>query len=857
MAGGASGGGVSKSMPETPPSRHSTAQKSSNARQDSPTSVEEELLSSVEKIGEMLLSACTGGAVDAFVTPAAAGGTGTCRTPASNTSSLRGTTSSRGRGDDGAGTSNSSTSSSMDVVGCCGVTVGVGVGAAGVDDDRPASPTTSVSSRSSSPSYLNTYSTDLFASSGRRRAAAATATSSSSGGHYQHHRASSSSQQVGTTTSAAASSTNTASLVHSRAFPPMQNSVTSAERFANGTASDVLSLYFADSAPRSMEKFHIERGDDSVRFGRWTELPTATYRLDRAQSSVDALTMNSMQQQRRQQRRRLHDLGRDGVGTAGRATPPPLSSSLLGAAGGVGGSRRPTLRGLPPGGGGVSSSSTSSSAAAAAERQSLSLLGDVPPFLLSRPTLERHGAFRTPVRVPGAGMSVTEVSIVQRLFHMGGKKKQKHRRRGSSSSSSSSSGHDDTTYIIESVLRLLDVPYSDRFRVAMRQTITTEQRAVKSETPTIDECLACSIPLCTPHLGGASRYHDGGSSSSSSSVGSSSQRGSSSLEKMMSTAILRLEFEIQFHRTCLYEDRIRKMLTKKINKLMLSWCLWAQDGWLEERAVSSPNSRMCMGVPLSSVPAADCSAIPGCGDNADNSSVASASSSSRSQRAKKWQSLSKRNDSFLLWSMTDIDEQEDDIVIGDESSLASDMSNVGLHRLEWRNRSLTGKEQVETSVSSLTNFNAQPFQEDYSDKNSYRGQGIELCLSDDEEYTPNRSPRTRRHNVSLATIPGSQRSLSPHGVEVVYVSDGSTNSDTDSPPNKSGGAKKVVHADDTAKMSIPDLQNAPPMPTSVLKGRSREGFNRRKNMFGQRKRLKALSEHSEADTSSDSVHPSI
>ena len=859
MTGSGGGGrGGEGGRPATPPSRSaatasspssaaaSTTASSRNLRQGSPTSVEEELLSSVEKFGELLLTACAGGiTADAFAPAGASssnGGVGV-RGRRGGRTSPTGSTTSRGGGSTRPSTS---ANDGVGVVGCCGV---------GSVSDRPASPTFSTSSRSSSPSYLNSYSADLFAASGGAKRAAGTGTaSSSSGGRYQSQnqhkrRASSSSRQGGAgavagSKSSSSSAANTASLVHGRAFPPLHNSVTSAERFTSGTASDLLSVYFADSATRSMERFHIERGDDSVRFGRWTKLPMTTYRLDRAHSDVDALvsttasggTSSSTRQQC------MNDFA--GTGQGGRATPP--ASSLLGAAGGVTGSRRPTLRGLPPGG---VPGSPFAAAVAAAERQSLSLLGDVPPFLLSRPTLERHGTFRTPVRVPAAGMSVTEVSIVQRLFHLGGKKNDKHSTRNRSHFSSISNDDndvldedDDMTYVIESVLRLLDVPYSDRFRVVMRQTISTDQRAVSSEPPTIDECLACSIPLCTPHIGDKSR------------------RGSaSSFNKMMSTAILRLEFEIQFHRTCMYEDRIRKMLTKKINKLLLSWCLWAQEGWVEERVVNNTkSSQMCMGMPLSSAPLADCGAISGCGDNADTSSVASASSSTRLQRARKWQSLSKKNDSFLLWSMTDIDEQEDDIVIGDESSLASDMSNVGLHRLEWRNRSLTGKEHVEIGTTTFANSNSSdsavpPLQDDTF---SYRGQGIELCLSDDEEYTPNGSPRTRRH-VSLSNISTSQGCLSPYGVEVVYVSDGSANSDADSPHEESGGGKKKIVSVDAAASPIPDLQNAPPLPSSVLKGRSRGGFNRRKNKFGQRKQLKALSEHSEADTSSESAQASI
>merc|ERR1719199_2286287 len=181
--------------------------------------------------------------------------------------------------------------------------------------------------------------------------------------------------------------------------------------------------------------------------------------------------------------------------------------------------------------------------------------------------------------------------------------------------------------------------------------------------------------------------------SAAASSGRSSPLSSSMSGTKMSSANVRLEFEIQFHRTCMYEDRIRRMLTKKINKLMLSWCLWAQDGWAEDQraasvaALGGTPARMCMGIPLSSIPVGACSRLTSaCGDTDTNSVVSGGGGVSPANargvpRVKKWQSLSKRNDSFLLWSMTDIDEQddEDDIVIEDEGNLASDMSNVGLH----------------------------------------------------------------------------------------------------------------------------------------------------------------------------------
>jgi len=633
--------------------------------------------------------------------------------------------------------------------------------------------------------------------------------------------------------------------------------VSASERFQNGTARDVVATYFLDRAVRSMDRFHLERGDDSVRFGRWTRLPTAEYKLDRSRSDMHgaavATSMNTAAS------------GFGGVGGGGgRHRPSPSAggaaantSSLLDAANGrpkrVPSRPASSAGGGPGGGGGACPSSptlpSKTSVAGVGGGPSLSLLGDVPPFLLSRPAMERHGAFRTPVRVPGAGMSVTEVSIVQRLFHLGGKR-----------NPNGKNDNDDTTYVIESVLRLLDVPYSDRFRVVMRQTISTEHWTTVAAEPTIDECLACSIPL----MSGMTNRHAAATRENPSSGRSTPLF--SSLSTVMSTALVRLEFEIQFHRTCMYEDRIRRMLTKKINKLMLSWCLWAQDGWADDQRAAmmaseladASSSRMCMGLPLTSLPIADCSRLTGGCVDADSGSVVSGGGGAPpangrgAPRPKKWQSLSQRNDSFLLWSMTDIDEQddEDDIVIEDESSLASDMSNVGLHRLEWRNRSLTGKEHVSSVSLMPENFAVPPAALDIAqgpstkgdandiDRGSYRGQGIELCLSDvdDEDYEPALPPRSPK-TVGTSLPARISNGLSPQGVEVVYVSDGTIDSPV-AQRSKKTGSKDVAEATNAGEITLPDLhqQMASAASTPSLgKPRSKGGFHRRKHVFGRKK----------------------
>ena len=691
---------------------------------------------------------------------------------------------------------------------------------------RPASPTFSVGSKGS-VSLNSNYSPDLF-SGGSPPSSPAGSRGSVGGGYARPPRSSASSS----------SPSPLSSVVHSKAFPPLRNTVSSAERFQNGTAEDVVATYFHDRAGRSMGWFHMERGDDAVRFGRWTRLPTAEYRLDRARSDVSTTAAS----------------GFGGVGGGGgqhrRPTPSATAattSSLLDAASGR--TRRPPSR-LP----------SKTSVAGVGGGPSLSLLGDVPPFLLSRPAMERHGTFRTPVRVPAAGMSVTEVSIVQRLFHLSGKTSQ--RSSSSIAGSKSGGGEDDTIYVIESVLRLLDVPYSDRFRVVMRQTINTEHWTTAAAEPTIDECLACSIPLMSGmtnrHAAAATENPNGGRSTPL----------SPSMNKMMSTANVRLEFEIQFHRTCMYEDRIRRMLAKKINKLMLSWCLWAQDGWAEDRRAAmaasvfggASSTRMCMGVPLASLPVGACSRLAGGCVDADNGSVVSggggtpSASAQGAPRPKKWQSLSKRNDSFLLWSMTDIDEQddEDDIVIEDEGSLASDMSNVGLHRLEWRNRSLTGKEHVSSIASTSDNYAAPPAGPDVTrepstkgdsnenDRSSYRGQGIELCLSDvdDEDYAPTLPPRSPRP-TGTSLPAGIANGLSPQGVEVVYVSDGTIDSPVVQRSKNTGGKVATETAAAVAgEISLPDLNQrmASAASTPPLgKPRSKGGFQRRKHVFGRKK----------------------
>ena len=778
------------------------AQARKRRQGESPTSVgsvEDDLLSSVERFGELILSSC--GMEDCI-------------------------------GPSGGGTGGN---------GCVRAATAALTTAAGASTNprsrpppapRPASPTLSIGSKGS-VSLNSNYSPDLFAG-GSPPSSPAGSSRGSMGGHARPPRSSSASSPL-------------SSVVHSRAFPPLLNTVSSVERFQNGTAEDVVSAYFHDRAARSMGRFHMERGDDAVRFGRWTRLPMAEYRLDRAQSDVSTAAAAS---------------GFGGVGGGGgqhhRPTPSATAtatttSSLLDAASASGRTR------IPPSPVAPSRLPSKTSVAGVGGGPSLSLLGDVPPFLLSRPAMERHGTFRTPVRVPAAGMSVTEVSMVQRLFHLSGKKSQ----RSSSSSSiagSKSGGDDNTIYVIESVLRLLDVPYSDRFRVVMRQTISTEQWTTVAAEPTIDECLACSIPL----MSGMTNRHTAAARETPS--GGRSTPLSSSMGKVMSTANVRLEFEIQFHRTCMYEDRIRRMLTKKINKLMLSWCLWAQDGWAEDQRAAmaasvlggASSTRMCMGVPLASLPAGACSRLAsGCVDS-DNGSVVSGGGGTSSANArgaprpKKWQSLSKRNDSFLLWSMTDIDEQddEDDVVIEDEGSLASDMSNVGLHRLEWRNRSLTGKEHVSSIASTSDTYAAPPAGLDVTpgpstkgvsnenERSSHRGQGIELCLSDDEDYAPVLPPRSPR--VTGTSLPaGIANGLSPHGVEVVYVSDGTV----DSPVvQRSRNADKKV-ADEAAaaaagEISLPDLHqrmaSAASTPT-LGKPRSKGGFQRRKHVFGRKK----------------------
>ena len=699
---------------------------------ESPTSVgsaeDMDLLASVERFGELILSSC---GMEDCIGPGAAG---------------------NGNG--------------------APLLAGRRAGTGGGIPPRPASPTLSLGSRGS-VSLNSNYSPDLFAGG--------SPPTSPSRGYSRYAR-----PPTGGATSRRSSSP-LSSVVHCKAFPPLGNTVSVAERFDNGTAQDVVSAFFLDRAVRSMGRFHLERGDDAVRFGRWTRLPTEEYRLDRARSDVSTA-----------------------AGAGG--TNLPSKTSVVGVGGGP----------------------------------SLSLLGDVPPFLLSRPAMERHGTFRTPVRVPASGMSVTEVSIVQRLFGLSDKKKTAGTQR---------SGNDDTTYILESVLRLLDVPYSDRFRVVMRQTISTEHWTAVAAEPTIDECLACSIPL----MGGMTSRPSAAASGGRSSPLSSSMSGTK-----MSSARVRLEFEIQFHRTCMYEDRIRRMLTKKINKLMLSWCLWAQDGWAEDQRAASvaalggtTPARMCMGIPLASIPVGACSRLTSaCGDADTNSVVSGGGGGGVSPanargvpRVKKWQSLSKRNDSFLLWSMTDIDEQddEDDIVIEDEGSLASDMSNVGLHRLEWRNRSLTGKEHVSSVALTTDKYAGAPAGTDTTqlspttegdandnDRSSHRGQGIELCLSDDEDYTPTLPPLSPRPN---GTIPTSiSNGLSPHGVEVVYVSDGTVDSPVAQRSRKTDASKVVTKVPDVGEIGCPDLQEriasaaaAPPLGKPRHKG----GFHRRR--FGRKK----------------------
>ena len=695
---------------------------------------------------------------------------------------------------------------------------GNGAPPAGRRPPRPASPTLSLGSRGS-VSLNSNYSPDLFAGG---------SPPSSPRGYSRYAR-----PRTGGATSRRSSSP-LSSVVHCKAFPPLGNTVSVAERFDNGTAQDVVSAFFLDRAFRSMDRFHLERGDDAVRFGRWTRLPTEEYRLDRARSDVSTAKPTTAS----------GFVGGGGVGH--RPAPSAVTASMAATASLLdadSGGNPTTAR--PAAGTGGTNLPSKTSVVGVGGGPSLSLVGDVPPFLLSRPAMERHGTFRTPVRVPASGMSVTEVSIVQRLFGLSDKKKTQR----------SGKSNDDTTYILESVLRLLDVPYSDRFRVVMRQTISTEHWTTVAAEPTIDECLACSIPL----MGGMTSRPSAAASSGRSSPLSSSMSGTK-----MSSANVRLEFEIQFHRTCMYEDRIRRMLTKKINKLMLSWCLWAQDGWAEDQRAASvaalggtTPARMCMGIPLSSIPVGACSRLASaCGDADTNSVVSGGGGGGVSPanargvpRVKKWQSLSKRNDSFLLWSMTDIDEQddEDDIVIEDEGSLASDMSNVGLHRLEWRNRSLTGKEHVSSVAFTTDNYAGSPAGTDTTqlspttegdandnDRSSHRGHGIELCLSDDEDYTPTLPPLSPRRN---GTIPTSiSNGLSPHGVEVVYVSDGTIDSPVAPRSRKTDATSKVVpKVPDIGEIGCPDLQRiasaaaAPPLGKPRHKG----GFHRRR--FGRKK----------------------
>ena len=777
------------------------AQARKRRQGESPTSVgsvEDDLLSSVERFGELILSSC---GMEDCIGPS--GGSGRAAT-ASNHRSRRGS---------------------------------AGGGGVPPPAPRPASPTLSIGSKGS-VSLNSNYSPDLF-SGGSSPPSSPAGSRGSIGAYARPPTGAAGSSSAGRRSSASPSPLS--SVVHSKAFPPLRNTVSSAERFQNGTAEDVVSTFFHDRAGRSMGRFHMERGDDAVRFGRWTRLPVAEYRLDRARSDVSTTAATAVS-------------GFGGVGGGGgqhhRPTPSATTattSSLLDAASGR--TRRPPSR-LP----------SKTSVAGVGGGPSLSLLGNVPPFLLSRPAMERHGTFRTPVRVPAAGMSVTEVSIVQRLFHLCGKKSQKR----SSSIVGSESGDDDTIYVIESVLRLLDVPYSDRFRVVMRQTINTEHWTTVAAEPTIDECLACSIPL----MSGMTNRHTAAARENPS--GGRSTPLSSSMNKMMSTANVRLEFEIHFHRTCMYEDRIRRMLTKKINKLMLSWCLWAQDGWAEDRRAAmaasvlggASSTRMCMGVPLASLPVGACSRLAGGCVDADNGSVVSgdggiSSANARgAPRPKKWQSLSKRNDSFLLWSMTDIDEQddEDDIVIEDEGSLASDMSNVGMHRLEWRNRSLTGKEHVSSIASTPDNYTAPPVGPDVTrgsstkrdsnenDRSSYRGQGIELCLSDvdDEDYAPALPPRSPRP-TGTSLPAGIANGLSPQGVEVVYVSDGTIDSPIVQRSRNTSGkvaTEAAAAAAAAGEISLPDLHQrmASAVSTPPLgKPRSKGGFQRRKHVFGRKK----------------------
>ena len=638
---------------------------------------------------------------------------------------------------------------------------------------------------------------------------------------------------------------------HRRAFPPLANVVEEgggvAVRFRRGTAAQVLAGHFEDGAARSLADFHTDRGDDQARFGPWTGLQHAP--------PASASTLPPLVG------------GLPPIGDRGGSSSPPHSRKRLGAA--VTAGRQGTAS--PSGTGGTAT---------------LSLMGgDIPMSLLSSPPSERRGSFRTPVRVPGAGLSMTEVSMVQRLFHMDS---------GDDLGLAGPDSDEDRTYVIESVLRLLDVPYSDRFRVVIRKTLRTEPPRAAGTSTLADrsnaladdlvslspppspgrpaEAFSSSSPPPSPVPSSASGASSAAAASASSvrlcAAGSSPHSGLKTRKELREqrllsdaartpTALVRVEFEVQFQRRCKFEDRIRRMLTKKITKLLQSWCVWALDGWNRER-VAGADGGGGRETPLHG----RASPLPGrglglgaCMDLGspelgcfEGPAPCGGAGSRRGPR--RWQSLpkgAKGNESFLLWSMTDLDDDDDDEWPwpGTGPALQRELSSgsMGENRLEWhggRRRNLREKEEASRFVIVPNPSRDDSYAGASQSSDRHRGMGIELCLSDDgDDAVPGRRPLNPISPVRAAPseLPISQLSLSPCGFEVVYMSDGGSvsSSGESSPPSPASdgeGGGGVAAASRS-------LFNAPPLPASRHGG----GFGRR------RASRKAEAERKQAQTS--------
>uniref|UniRef100_A0A6U3S138 VASt domain-containing protein n=1 Tax=Ditylum brightwellii TaxID=49249 RepID=A0A6U3S138_9STRA len=216
--------------------------------------------------------------------------------------------------------------------------------------------------------------------------------------------------------------------------------------------------------------------------------------------------------------------------------------------------------------------------------------------LWSRPVLERTITFRTPVNVP-MGPKYSEVSMLQRVLRV-----------------------EEEMYVIESSMRLLDVPFSKRFHIVIRQTIETnrlsqrrreganEEKKTKRKNKKGRELYGChddirnlqSTPLFS--RGGVQKQQqrmNGLRPPDLQPVSSDESEDDNTEEEIEefqlvppvpSATALCVEFEIRFTKQCKFEDQIRHGLTKKIRRLLASWCRRTQKEWNESTNESPPLS---------------------------------------------------------------------------------------------------------------------------------------------------------------------------------------------------------------------------------------------------------------------------